>query len=1445
MPWDAQERTRYEDEVLVAARAHGLPADLFTRYGVEPRLELRLCADPAAFTEHVNEVCAHWRALRSSRRSLREVLDDLIAEHERLEGEGALTHAHFRQVRADEARRVLSTWSEIAGGLTTSLLDRDTLRSMIAPVGVTEADAERVLLEHGVRVVDRLPELDDAPSEDTLRALRGHLRTRGVPFSPMEVFGEQRLAEGFTVLDGFRLHDGTALDKAALDEAVQRVRLEPESEGRAAAENVLEILRAEGDRADALVLGEIVGDLRERPEALNESGLARHWVSRGLAEEEALLLSAAVRRSAPGADAPARAERDVHDLLADNRLRQAQEAAEDLPEDHDLHERLRARMQQVEELTAQAERALRAGDREEAARALAAAADAAADDEALAARLGEVATPPPRGVEARVDGRNVVVSWQPGPAPDESVTYRVTRRTGRDGSAREALVGESSGNEVTDTGAPVGAEARYAVVAVRDGLGVSEEASSAPVMIAPEVSSLRVRAGERSVSGSWQAPAEAVRVEVLRGVGAPPRGAGDGVRVETDGSGFCDTDVEMDVEYHYRIRAVYVTSNGHARGSAGLVRRASPGPCPEAVRDLSVVPDGGADFRASWTRPSRGRVVLRVGEEPPEWPLGTVLGPDDLESYGREVAQTPVADDGGSPESSGADWNSGTGVRAGAGRASGPPPGSANGHADPARGGMPGEEREGVRVLGPGERSTGHTRTAPVQDARTPHAPRTGAAAPEEGRARPREGAFRDTGHSHTMPPEETGASPREGAPHVTGHPNTVPSEEGGIRSPEGAFHAAGHPRTAPFEEDGHGGTEGIRVLGPGERSPARSRGADHGTGTRREGFADEEGEGVRILAPGERPSGQTRTVPGQDARTPHAPSSGSAAPGGTAGDRATAPAEGPGERIRSVGRHARLSPAAESPAPAATGAGDGALGTPARTGADARDGRERSVNARAVPAADGADLPRVVLPSPPAGGEGEGARVFGSAGRTGADLHDDETRTANPPSHRAAAGDRPGGGPVVPPQGVALHDRAEGRAATGLLTDAASPGAGHGGTATHSGPGRPEGPGASGGRVAGGPDAPGGTHEGHAKAGAPEAAGNRGASATPDTAGAPDAETVTSTPGSLGRGTTGNPEPAATTGVTHHAPGTAAPTGVPGTPGTAGNRGPTAHAGTQGVPGTPAAGAAPWNRGSAATAVPGNRMSAAEEQGAHQAQAPREERERVAFTLESGTNHVLAVTVAGDQAVVGVSVRVTAAPPVEGLRAERFDTSVRLGWTWPEDACAAIISWRPEERGTETWTGGQLRCTRRQYSSDGGFETLMGPESVRVDVRAVVPFEGGEAVSSAATVTVPGRAVLDYRVESAGLLRRDRVVHLVAEEDCTMPEVVVVYADGPVQPHTADQGTVLAVLPAQYLSAGEWVSVRVRPPRGTGQGWLMCFPADDDGTGVRLRQPPVRELRC
>ncbi|MEE2044566.1 fibronectin type III domain-containing protein, partial [Nocardiopsis tropica] len=76
---------------------------------------------------------------------------------------------------------------------------------------------------------------------------------------------------------------------------------------------------------------------------------------------------------------------------------------------------------------------------EEAARTLTAAVEAA-DDEAPADGLEDVEPMPPRGARARVDGRDVVVSWQPVPGPAGPVTYRVVRRTGRAGTAREVAV---------------------------------------------------------------------------------------------------------------------------------------------------------------------------------------------------------------------------------------------------------------------------------------------------------------------------------------------------------------------------------------------------------------------------------------------------------------------------------------------------------------------------------------------------------------------------------------------------------------------------------------------------------------------------------------------------------------------------------------------------------------------------------------------------------------------------------------------------------------------------------------------------------------------------------------------------------------------------------------------------------------------------------------------
>lgn len=912
LSWNRRARDEYEQRVLATASHEGMPADLFDRYGIDVHSADHPNQDPAAFTTHTDQVYAYWRGLMGDRRGLRPVLSQMMAAHEELVAEGSLTLEHFQRVRADLRRRERAGWTDAVDELTTSVLDRAAFDQLSRGVELSEEQALEELRTRGVLVVDQLPDLPTLPPLRDHRALSDHLRTRGARCSAEVVFGRERLAEGFTVLDGFRLRDTrealeaseTTLSDAALDAAALRIQREPMTKDKIAAEGVLALLRsaASPGRRDRIMLWEITSHLACEPARSSEHELVRPWVRSGLDEGEALRIAAALRRGEHGIDQNTAIERQVRSLLSRNCLRQAEAAVAELPPEHALGTEVAEAAAHVARLVERADRALEVGRDEDAARDLASAVELAADDERLSLRLDSITPAPPREVAARVDGRRVVVTWRPSTSVVGRVSYRVTRRSGREGGDREESLGEVSGTELVDDRLGVGSDAHYTVVAVRGGLGVSPAASSRPVMLTPEVCELRPVVRESVVSATWRPPPEAVRVEVLRGEGAPPHGTGpEVVPVEHDGSGFHDTSVLPDVEYFYLVRAVYLTSQGHARRSEGEVFRALPGPRAVPVRDLRVDSQEGG-FVASWTPPERGRVLVFTGR--------------------------------------------------------------------------------------------------------------------------------RD--------------------------PSVVPGSE----------------------------------VDTGSRAPV-------------------DGE------------------PDLDA-----------------------------------------------------------------------DGRCR--------------LPLV---------------------------------------------------------------------------------------------------------------------------------------------------------------------------------------------------------------------------------------------------------------LPAGVTHVLAVTVAGESAVAGACVRVVAAPPVSDLRAERFDTVVRLSWTWPEHAATALVTWCPDtEEDTvhapsrnstpdtpqdaingsardQGPTRGSERRSRMRYDAEGGFEARMGSGPLVVTVRTLVSSDTEETLSAATTVRVPGRVVLDYRVEAAGLLRRERTVHLSANSDCAMPEIAIVFTPGEVQPHTCERGRVLSVLPARRLRAGERVSVRVRPPRDSGPGWLMCFPVDR-GSEVRLRQPSVKELR-
>src|SRR5699024_6034576 len=119
-----------------------------------------------------------------------------------------------------------------ADHLTTSRLDLAELRTMLASSELPEPRALEILDRKGVRVVRGLPELPVSPPVPTFATLRDKLRTCEASFSPEVVFGSERLERGFTVLDGFRLADGTGLDGPTLDAAAGRLQVEAHSDGR-------------------------------------------------------------------------------------------------------------------------------------------------------------------------------------------------------------------------------------------------------------------------------------------------------------------------------------------------------------------------------------------------------------------------------------------------------------------------------------------------------------------------------------------------------------------------------------------------------------------------------------------------------------------------------------------------------------------------------------------------------------------------------------------------------------------------------------------------------------------------------------------------------------------------------------------------------------------------------------------------------------------------------------------------------------------------------------------------------------------------------------------------------------------------------------------------------------------------------------------------------------
>lgn len=443
----------------------------------------------------------------------------------------------------------------------------------------------------------------------------------GTSFLPQALFGTEEVLAGFRIKDGFRLtKDGRTVTRDAIERARQEQARSKHDERKTAMESVLAILATVVDNADQLrklLLWEIQEQLRADVSAGLPWLVAGNAKTLGLDPTEANELATTLTSSGRGPDGG----------------------------------RAQPEAQQVRELIAGADRALVAGEQEEAARLLAEAMTIAKDAKELRERFDAIPPPPPRDPKADLNGARVIVHWTPGPARTAGVSYRIVRTSNTPAVSSDAgsVIAETKANEAVDETPPAGETLYYTVFAARGGAwsaGVSAE----PIEYLPKVREVNLRADEKTVIGSWSTHPSAIEVVITRTRRDSSEKPYKVPLTDPRAATFMDLRVDIGSTYDYAFRAVYLTRTGGRRISQPEVFSATPTAPPGLVEGLAhkvVQHNGTAVVQVSWLPPASGVVEIRASGDEPDWPAGELVPRAAATAFGRPTAgQTSLGEDG-------------------------------------------------------------------------------------------------------------------------------------------------------------------------------------------------------------------------------------------------------------------------------------------------------------------------------------------------------------------------------------------------------------------------------------------------------------------------------------------------------------------------------------------------------------------------------------------------------------------------------------------------------------------------------------------------------------------------------------------------------------------------------------------------------------------------------
>lgn len=362
----------------------------------------------------------------------------------------------------------------------------------------------------------------------------------------------------------------------------------------------------------------------------------------GVHEDEAGLVAFAVvewaRTYRAGAIEELTAAWNSRELARAKRMVAAMGPERDDPEVARLVSLVRDAWREVDALVMTGHAAEVAGDDEAAAAAYWRAAQLVADLPDLRQALARCPPPAPTRLRAVADGARVRLEWAAANTSVGAIAYRVTRtEAGRPAAGREGtMMVDTAETVAVDWSPPLGTELSYRVRASRDGSTWSDRfALAEPLVLAPDLSDLRVRSRHGVVEADWTWNAADMRVKVVRVEGHMPPGpdSTDGRRWDIPAGVFVDRKVVEGRTYSYRFTAVYSSTEGREILAPGLTVTVTPEPDPQPVESLTVTPDmASRTLVVSWAGRPEGRVAILESTDEAPLGTGTIVAVSDLEA---------------------------------------------------------------------------------------------------------------------------------------------------------------------------------------------------------------------------------------------------------------------------------------------------------------------------------------------------------------------------------------------------------------------------------------------------------------------------------------------------------------------------------------------------------------------------------------------------------------------------------------------------------------------------------------------------------------------------------------------------------------------------------------------------------------------------------------------